>query len=1065
MKFRSSVFLPLCLVLALPFVMLTGCSHSSNNTTTPASNPVPTVTSLSPSTALIGAAPQTVTITGTNFIASSTVTYNGSAATATYVSATQLTIPLTAANQAAAGTFPVVVTNPTPGGGSSTAVNFAVNNPPPTVSAISPSTLVAGSPAQTLTVIGTNFLATSTVTFNGTTVAGTVVSPTQLTIPLTAANLTTAGSFPVVVTNGTPGGGSSAAVSLTVTNPVPAITSISPSAVSTGAAAQTLTVTGTNFLASSTVTLAGIAATATVASSTSLTIPLTAANLAKAGSYPVVVTNPAPGGGSSAAVALVVGGTTVSGTVYKGASVGSTVTVYALNSDGTNGSSYGSGTTDSKGNFTLTLTSIPTGPVRVVATGGTYLSEWDGSTLTGTSSVSAIVDAITVNVTGLALTPYSEFISSYTAGLLSSKKATAEPAAHTTASALVGGCIGVSLTSPPEMITPVFDKGSITSSPDAFKLGLYIGALATEGHTMVPTSPDDLIAALSLDFSDGVFDGKAFGTPVPLPNGVSSMVRMKFAAKYVPDATTTPVLPITAGTTDFLSALGTYTTSGAAIKAAGIAPADVAPDETSITGSLSGCPATPVSVGLSASSSGAVTTYSIGGKQYLIVAGRQQGVVIIDITNPTLASPPINAWPIISSSTFSGQSVGGVVVVTGLAGHPQVLAYAYGSKTLAVLNLNTLVSGNPVTDNPVDVSTTLSLAATSPVYFSGGNAYIAGGIPDTLRGGVWLDTADGYGLLSLSALAVTPAPTSVSLSPLYKVEDKSDIVAENVGGDINNNQLLGGNYGGVQLVELTKAKSYYLSAANLGKFSPNVTFIDGDSIDTALRVGIMTGEDNTSIALMNLATVTETDASPTAPGTLNTLTPATGGVVQVKLGSSGGFYGSGPIISGSAVDKTTHLALFMAGYSNDLVVGQVQDPAAATAAGTPWTGLSDWSYYTINNSPELASYYYATDPHSVGVIINQTTGTPFGYLQDGYHSGIVQIDMAGFLALKRAGTAGDPAHQPGVDPGAATTTLPGGLTGIALREFTWTDPTKGLFAEPVKPSVNQPHFMFEGVAK
>ena len=62
----------------------------------------------------------------------------------------------------------------------------------------------------------------------------------------------------------------------------------------------------------------------------------------------------------------------------------------------------------------------------------------------------------------------------------------------------------------------------------------------------------------------------------------------------------------------------------------------------------------------------------------------------------------------------------------------------------------------------------------------------------------------------------------------------------------------------------------------------------------------------------------------------------------------------------------------MAGYSDDMAVGLLQDPSKVPA-GTAWAGLSDWSYFTLNDSPELADYEYATDPHSVGVVVNQTT--------------------------------------------------------------------------------------------
>jgi hypothetical protein len=90
-------------------------------------NPMPSLASLSPASAIPGSTAQTLTLNGTGFVSSSTVTYNGAGHAATRVSATQLTIQLSAADQASAGMFPVVVTNPAPGGGSSTAVNFTVN--------------------------------------------------------------------------------------------------------------------------------------------------------------------------------------------------------------------------------------------------------------------------------------------------------------------------------------------------------------------------------------------------------------------------------------------------------------------------------------------------------------------------------------------------------------------------------------------------------------------------------------------------------------------------------------------------------------------------------------------------------------------------------------------------------------------------------------------------------------------------------------------------------------------------------------------------------------------------
>jgi N-acetylneuraminic acid mutarotase len=101
---------------------------ASANVSAPSSNPVPTISGLNPSSLAAGAAPQTLTISGTGFLSSSTVTFNGISHSAAFISATQLTIPLTSADLATVGTYPVVVTNPAPGGGASVAKNFIVTN-------------------------------------------------------------------------------------------------------------------------------------------------------------------------------------------------------------------------------------------------------------------------------------------------------------------------------------------------------------------------------------------------------------------------------------------------------------------------------------------------------------------------------------------------------------------------------------------------------------------------------------------------------------------------------------------------------------------------------------------------------------------------------------------------------------------------------------------------------------------------------------------------------------------------------------------------------------------------
>src|SRR6516165_11425860 len=87
---------------------------------------VPSLTSLSPTGWIAGGAAFTLTVNGTGFISSSVVNFNGSPKTTTYVSSTQLTAMITAADISAAGSPSVTVTNPAPGGGTSNGLSFLI---------------------------------------------------------------------------------------------------------------------------------------------------------------------------------------------------------------------------------------------------------------------------------------------------------------------------------------------------------------------------------------------------------------------------------------------------------------------------------------------------------------------------------------------------------------------------------------------------------------------------------------------------------------------------------------------------------------------------------------------------------------------------------------------------------------------------------------------------------------------------------------------------------------------------------------------------------------------------
>src|SRR5216684_3555778 len=174
--------------------------------------PGPSITSLNPTSGLIGTS---VTITGANFGATqgtSTVKFNGITATPTSWSATSVVVLV----PSGATTGNVVVSV---GGVASNGMNFTVTVPGPSITSLSPTSGLVGT---SVTITGANFGATqgtSTVKFNGITATPTSWSATSVVV-LVPSGATT-GSVVVTV-----GGVASNGMNYTVTVPAPSITSL-----------------------------------------------------------------------------------------------------------------------------------------------------------------------------------------------------------------------------------------------------------------------------------------------------------------------------------------------------------------------------------------------------------------------------------------------------------------------------------------------------------------------------------------------------------------------------------------------------------------------------------------------------------------------------------------------------------------------------------------------------------------------------------------------------------------------------------------------------------------------
>ena len=165
--------------------------------------------------------------------------------------------------------------------------------------------MVAGGSGFTLTVQGSGFLSTSTVQWNGTPLVTTFVSGSQVTAAIPAASITTSATAQVTVTNPSPGGGVSSAASFTVNAAAPVLTAISPHAVKVNQAA-TVTLTGSGFAPNSVVQWNGNNASTTYVSATTLQVALGATDLSTVTTGQLSVTTPAPGGGTSSSLPLIV---------------------------------------------------------------------------------------------------------------------------------------------------------------------------------------------------------------------------------------------------------------------------------------------------------------------------------------------------------------------------------------------------------------------------------------------------------------------------------------------------------------------------------------------------------------------------------------------------------------------------------------------------------------------------------------------------------------------------------------------------------------------------------------
>lgn len=210
----------------------------------PLPNPAPVLKELTPVEILSGSADFVLQATGEHFVDASKIVFGDQALTTRWLAPDKIEADVPAALLAAGRAVDVTVQTAAPGGGVSESRTFNVLNPAPVLTQVTPLLLQANKKDQFLTLDGAKFVPGAKVYFGAQELATTFISAAKLTAIVPGTLLASSGTVPVTVVNPAPGGGSSAAITVSVSGATPTITSFTPA---TGASGTAVTITGTNF--------------------------------------------------------------------------------------------------------------------------------------------------------------------------------------------------------------------------------------------------------------------------------------------------------------------------------------------------------------------------------------------------------------------------------------------------------------------------------------------------------------------------------------------------------------------------------------------------------------------------------------------------------------------------------------------------------------------------------------------------------------------------------------------------------------------------------------------------
>jgi hypothetical protein len=234
---------------------------------------------------------------------------------------------------------------------------------------------------------------------------------------------------------------------------------------------------------------------------------------------------------------------TISGAAIKGPVSGATVTAYGI-TNGAMGTQVASGTTDSQGNFSMTMGAY-TGPVMLQVSGGFYIDEAMGATMSMSPGdvMTCVIPSVSsgASVTGVQMTPLTSMAQTMANNMAGGMTGSNIAAANTS----VGNYFMVTDILHTQPMNPLVSGSSGTANQDMKNYGMAIAAMSQSAKDMGMTSSSSMVTSMMSDASDGVMNGLMGSSPIMMGGMMTG----------------SSMMTTTAGTSGLASAMATFISS------------------------------------------------------------------------------------------------------------------------------------------------------------------------------------------------------------------------------------------------------------------------------------------------------------------------------------------------------------------------------------------------------------------------------------------------------------------------------------------------------------------------